>query len=177
MGLFDLVNNIFGSFRDFASSATDFNCSQCIKCKQCIKTLSNGEQVRIFTCPGVDFNLCDDEYIDSILPQANTGLSLEYLEAYNKNREAIYDYLYKQNIIYVESAIPLSDKYCTPITSLNQLSHFPKACSCPKFRPFINTSNIVTTNDALLSSAYPEISDFDNLSKEDKMIITQRYDW
>ena len=176
MGFTDFINNFFGSLRDFASTTNDVKCSQCIKCKQCIKTLSNGTQVRIFTCPGVDDNICDDEYIDSFLPEVK-GPTLEYLESYQENRDAIYNYLYNSGILYTESSIPLSKEDCTPICNFNELRYCYKAMECPRFRPFIDTSNIVNDNDMLINSSFPDIIDFHSLSTEDKIKITQRYDW
>ena len=177
MGFFDAVNDFFGSLRDFASTSRDFKCSQCIKCKQCVKTLSNGYQIRIFTCPAVDNSICDDEYMDSLLPSLENGISVEYLEAYNKNREAIYSYIYNSGILYTESSLPICKQDYTPICSFNDLRYCYKATECPRFRAFIDTSNILNDNDMLISSSFPDITDFDSLSAEDKMIITQRYDY
>lgn len=177
MGFIDVVNSFFGSLRDFASSNTEFKCSQCIKCKQCVKTLSNGQQVRIFTCPLVDDSICDDEYIDTILPSLENGITTDYLEAYNKNRDAIYSYLYNSGVLYTESSIPMCKEDCTPITSFNELRYCYKAMECPKFRAFIDTSNILNDNDMLVSSSFPDILDFNSLSTEDKIKITQRTEW
>lgn len=177
MGLIDLVNGFFGSLRDFTSGSTEFKCSQCIKCKQCVKTLSNGNQVRVFTCPAVDDSICDDEYIDSILPSLENGISVEYLEAYNKNRDTIYNYLYNSGTLFDDALVPLSKEDCTPVNSFNELNYFYKAMQCPKFRAFIDTSNILNINDMLISSSVPDIDDFNSLSTEDKIKITQRYDW
>jgi len=177
MGFIDLVNSFFGSFRDFASSTTEFKCSQCIKCKQCIKTLSNGEQVRLFTCPAVEPSICDDEYIDTLLPSLENGLTTEYLEAYNKNRDAIYNYLYSSPAIYSDLAIPLSFESCIPVMTHNELSYFYKATECSKFKPFIDSYNIVNNNDTLFTSSAPDIVSFEALSTEDKQLITQREGW
>ena len=177
MGFFDVVNSFFESFSNFASSSTEFKCSQCIKCRQCVKTLSNGDQVRIFTCPGVDDSMYDDEYINSILPSLENGLSTEYLEAYNKNRDAIYQYLYNNGVLYLESSQPIYNEKFIPITSFNELQYCYKAMECPKFRAFIDSNNILNTNDMLIESPAADIIDFNSLSAEDKMKITQRYDW
>ena len=177
MGFFDVINSLFGSLRDFASNSTEFNCSQCIKCRQCVKTLSDGKPVRIFTCTGVDDGLCDDEYIDSVLPSLENGLSEEYLEAYNKNREAVYEYIYNTGVLYTESSTPIYNEQWLPITSFNQLQYCYRAMECPKFRAFIDSNNILNTNDMLLNSPAPDIIDFNSLSKEDKIIVTQRHDW
>lgn len=177
MGFFDVINSLFGSLRDFASNSTEFKCSQCIKCRQCVKTLSDGKPVRIFTCTGVDDGLCDDEYIDSVLPSLENGLSEEYLEAYNKNREAVYEYIYNTGVLYTESSTPIYNEQWLPITSFNQLQYCYRAMECPKFRAFIDSNNILNTNDMLLNSPAPDIIDFNSLSKEDKIIVTQRHDW
>ena len=179
MGFIDFINNIFGSLRDFTSSSTEFKCSQCIKCKNCIKTLSNGTQIRLFTCPSASPNNFNTEYIDSLLPSIEPGstISLEYIEAYNKNRDAIYNYLYESPEVFEESAFPLSDRFCEPIKSLDELQNFYKATECPNFRPVLDTSNILVDNDILFSSSYSELQNFDNLSQQDKMKITHRYDW
>jgi len=177
MGLTDLINSLFESLRDFASTSTEFKCSQCIKCRQCVKTLSDEKQVRIFTCPAVDDNMYDDEYINSILPSLENGLSTEYLEAYNKNRDAIYSYLYNTGVLYTESSVPICHEDCTPIASFNELNYCYKAMECPKFRAFIDSSNILNVNDTLQTSSFSDINDFHSLPKEDKIKITQRYDW
>lgn len=177
MGLIDIINGLGRSFHDFASTATEFKCSQCLKCKQCVKTLSNGSQVRIFTCPAVDSSICDDEYIDSILPSLENGISVEYLEAYNKNRDAIYSYLYNSGVLYTESSLPLYNNDYLPIGSYNELRYCYKAMECPKFRAFIDSSNILNDNDTLVTSSFPDLIDFNSLSSEDKSLITQRYDW
>jgi len=177
MGFFDVVNSFFESLRDFASTSTEFKCSQCIKCKQCIKTLSNGQSVRIFTCSGVDDGLCDDQYIDSILPSLENGLSEEYLEAYNKNRDAVYEYLYNTGVLTTETSIPICNEQWLPITSFNELQYCYKAMECPKFRAFIDSDNILNTNDTLYNSPASDIIDFNSLSVEDKIKITQRHDW
>lgn len=177
MGFINFVNNIFDSLRDFASTNTEFKCSQCIKCKQCIKTLSSGKQVRVFTCSSADSNVCNDEYINTLLPSVNEGITTEYLEAYNKNRQEIYNYLYKSPVIFEENAHPLSDNYSEPIKSFEELRNFYHAMECSNFRPFIDTNNCLADNDTLLRSNYPELSNFDDLSQQDKMRITHRYDW
>jgi len=177
MGFFDVVNGFFGSLRDFVSSSTEFKCSQCIKCKKCIKTLSTGEQVRVFTCPGVDTNLRDDEYIDSLLPSIENGFTTDYLEAYNKNRDAVYSYLYSSPVIYLDTATPLLFESCIPVTTFNELDNFYKAMECPNFRPFINTSNILSYNDNLPNSPVPDLLSFEELSSEDKRLLTQIDGW
>ena len=177
MGFFDVVNSLFGSLRDFASTSTEFKCSQCIKCRQCVKTLSDGKSVRIFTCTGVDDGLCDDEYIDSVLPSLENGLTEEYLDAYNKNREAVYEYIYNTGVLYTESSVPICNENWLPITSFNELQYCYRAMECPKFKAFIDSSNILNTNDMLLNSPAPDILDFNSLSTKDKIIVTQRHDW
>ena len=177
MGFIDVVNSFFNSLRDFASSNSEFKCSQCIKCRNCIKTLSDGSQVRLFTCPGVDATVCDDQYIDSILPSMENGFTADYLEAYNKNRDAIYSYMYSSPVIYSDLAIPLSFDSCIPVTRYDQLLYFYKAMQCPKFKPFIDSSNVVGYSDILHSAPAPDISSFENLSSEDKTMITQQQGW
>ncbi len=177
MGLIDFINSIGKSFMDFASSSSDFKCAQCIKCKQCVKTLSNSEQVRVFTCPAVDPNLADDEYIDSLLPDVINGITPEYIEAYNNNRDTIYSYLYSNPTVYSNLATPLLLKSCTPVTTYDELLYFYKAISCPKFRPFIDTSNIVGYNDNLQTFVAPNIISFDDLPATDKTMITQTEGW
>ena len=177
MGFIDGINNFFGSLRDFASSSREFKCSQCLKCKQCVKTLSNGQQVRIFTCPAVDDSLYNNEYIDQILPSLENGITEEYLKAYQENRDAIYSYLYNSGVLYTESAIPLCKDDCTPISNFNELYYCYRATECPCFRAFIDTNNILNDNDTLTTSSFPDILDFNSLSTEDKIKITQRYDW
>lgn len=177
MGLIDVINGFFSSFRDFASSSTEFKCSQCLKCKNCIKTLSSGQQVRVFTCPGIDPNLCDDQYIDSILPSLENGFTSEYIDAYNQNRDAIYSYLYSSPTLYLDTAIPLTFDTCTPVTTYEELLHFYKAMQCPKFRPFLDSSNIIGYNDNLNTAPASDILSFESLSAEDKQLITQQYGW
>jgi len=177
MGFVDFINGFFGSLRDLASSSTEFKCCNCIKCKNCIKTLSNGEQVRVYTCSGIDDTISDDAYIDSLLPSIENGFTTDYIEAYNKNRDAIYNYLYSNPVIYQNTAKPLSFDSCIPVTSYGELLHFYKAMECPHFRPFIDTSNILGYNDILHTAPAPDIISFENLSPEDKMIVTQRNDW
>ena len=167
MGFIDLINSFFGSLRDFSSSNTEFKCSQCIKCRNCIKTLSDGSQVRVFTCPGVD----------SILPSLENGFTVDYLEAYNQNRDAIYSYMYSSPVIYSDLAMPLSFDSCIPVTHYDELLNFYKAMECPKFKPFIDTSNIVGYSDILHSAPAPDILSFENLSPEDKRTITQQQGW
>jgi len=176
VGFINFVNNFFDSLRDFASNYTEFKCSQCIKCKQCIKTLSNGKQVRIFTCPAVDDGVYNDEYIDSVLP-ASPQITTDYLEAYQKNRDAIYRYLYNTGALYQDTAKPISKEDATPILKFNELQYCYKAMECSMFRGFINSDNILTDNDTLITSPIPDLTSFDDLSKEDKIIITQQYNW
>jgi len=177
MGFVDFINGFFGSLRDFTSSNTEFKCSQCIKCRQCVKTLSNGEQIRLFTCPAVDESLSDDQYIDSILPSVENGLTAEYLDAYNQNRDAIYSYLYSSSVLYDNAIKPLLFDSCIPLTEYGQLLHFYKAMECPKFRPFIDSSNIVTYSDKLHAAPAQDLLSFENLSPEDKQMVTQINGW
>ena len=181
MEFFDkLIEGINNFARDMASSfSTNSTCSKCIKCKQCIKTLSNGKQVRIFTCPAVDDTLYNNEYIDSVLPSVqniNTQYT-EYVEAYQKNRDAIYDYLYSTGALYLDTAKPINNEKCYPIFTFNELEYNYQAMECPMFRPFLDNNNIINNNDTLITSTVPDLYNFDELSREDKIIITQRYDW
>ncbi|MBP3284873.1 MAG: hypothetical protein J6M02_05180 [Clostridia bacterium] len=172
-GAMKFLNGVVDAFQP----TNDATCAKCIKCRQCVKTLSIGQR-RIFTCPAVDDGICDDEYIDSILPSVNDPSKWpEYLEAYLKNRETIYEYIYNSGVSYVESSLPLVYEDYTPITTFEGLKYCYKAIECPKFRPFIDTNNIMNINDMLVSSNFPEIQDFQSLSVEDKMKLTGRSDW
>lgn len=173
--IIDGINN-FAS--DMASSfSTDATCAKCIKCKQCVKTLSDGRQVRVFTCPAACDSVYNNEYIDSLLP-TSYPLTTEYLEAYQNNRDAIYNYLYSDGgLLFLDSATPLvNDKY-TPILTFNELKYCYKAMECPMFKGFIDTDNIMNINDTLISCSYPEIYDFDSLPRKDQEIIMARNDF
>lgn len=180
MGFTDFINSLFGSLRDFASSSTDFKCAQCLKCRQCIKTLSGEKQVRVFTCGAVDQNIAalnNDTYIDSLLPSIQNGFTQEYLDAYNKNRDAIYNYLYSNPVLYQNDTTPILFDTCIPVLTYEELLYFYKAIECPNFRPFIDTSNILGYNDLLITQHVPDLMSFENLSSKDKNLLTQRYDW
>jgi len=181
MGFMDMLNNglhgLLNGISDFFQPTNDGTCAKCIKCRQCVKNLSVGQR-RIFTCPAVDDGCCDDEYIDSILPSVEDPSKwTEYLEAYLKNRETINDYIYSHGTIYVDSASPMLYEDYTPITTFDGLRYNYRALECPKFRPYIDTDNIMNTNPTLIDITFPEIQDFHSLSREDKMTLTGRYDW
>lgn len=176
MGLFDKltdgITNLLNGAVDFFQPTNTGTCSKCIKCRQCVKNLSIGQR-RIFTCPAAYNGICDDEYIDSLLPSVENPENWpEYIEAYQKNRETIDDYIYNAGIFDLDSAMPIVNEDFIPVLTFANLEYCYKAIECPKFRPYLDSDNIMNTNPMLLEMNYPEIDDFDSLSVEDKMKVT-----
>lgn len=165
----DIGEGIFST----SSSAT---CSMCINCKQCVKNLSDGKQARVFICPAAGSEFCKNDYIQEKLPQGY-NVSLEYVEAYNKIREEVYSHIYSSGTIYSDDPYPIMDDNYIPITKFDVLRYTYKAMECPYFRPFLDTNNIMVENDSLISSPVPEIEDFNSLSKEDKVRLTNNHSY
>ena len=143
-----------------------------------LKTLENGTQIKVFTCP-----CCDDtmvplyDELDKLLPPKENGFNEEYVEAFMKNYSYITSFLSKNTFSY--DKLPLyagstsGDCSNAPVLTLTELRNCYQAMVCPYFRPYFK-NDFFWDNEFLQSSSIPSIQDFYNLSEKDKQIITQR---
>ena len=178
MGFFDVVDSLFGSLGNIFSTDNEFTCSQCLKCSQNLKTLSNGTQIKVYTCP-----CCDDtetyrnDYLDSLLPPKENGFNQEYKEKFIENYSAITSYIsnnlysYDKNPLYVASFY--GDTSSSPVLNITELRNCYQAMECPHFRPYLK-HDLFTDNEYLENESILSIDNFDSLSEKDKINITNR---
>lgn len=158
------------------SSDSEYRCSKCIKCKQCLKNLSTGEQIRIFTCPYTG-NYDDASYIDEIFSDIKepTKLTPEYIEKFQENRGIIDEYINTKSVIYLDSAKPICNYQNYVITTLQSLREKIVPSECPYFRPYVDFQGVLNEPPALIERCYPDFDEYrmSELSKEDKLTVTQ----
>lgn len=169
MGLLDAIVNLF---RDVVNAVTpsaedDLSCSMCINCKPCLKYLSDGRAVRIFTCPAFEADHCEKKTIQQQLPQ--DFRDMKYKEAYNKIRNDIDNHINTPNSVNSKPITFVGTNI--PILNQTDLHSYRQCFECSHFRPYMNYSGNFVYNPFLINSVDSGIY-FDNLSKEDKVKIT-----